>query len=78
MKITYLCMRNNYKASMTYISIDTNKKEALLFLEYVKTLSFVTIYQKPNRVTRAALGESKKGKTKKHKSSKELISSLNK
>lgn len=63
---------------MTYISIDTNKKEALLFLEYVKTLSFVTIYQKPNRVTRAAIGESKKGKTKKHKSSKELISSLNK
>ena len=63
---------------MTYISIDTHKKEALLFLEYVKTLSFVTIHQKPNRVTRAAIGESKKGKTKKHKSSKELISSLNK
>lgn len=30
---------------MTYITIDTNKKQALLFLEYVKTLSFVTVHQ---------------------------------
>jgi hypothetical protein len=64
--------------SMTYISIDTNKKEALLFLEYVKTLPFVTIYQKPNRITRAAMSEVKKGKTRKHKNSRDLISALNK
>lgn len=62
---------------MTYISIDTHKKEALLFLEYVKTLPFVTVHQRPNRLTRAAMTEAKKGKTKKHKSSRELISSLN-
>ncbi len=29
---------------MTYITIDTNKKQALLFLEYVKTLSFVKVH----------------------------------
>jgi hypothetical protein len=63
---------------MTYISIDTHKKEALLFLEYVKALSFVTIHQKPNHATRAAMAQAKKGKTQKHKGSKELISSLNK
>ncbi len=63
---------------MTYISIDTHKKEALLFLEYVKTLSFVTIYQKPNALTRAAMTDAKKGKSRKHKNSKELIFSLNK
>ena len=63
---------------MTYITIDTKKKEALLFLEYIKTLSFVTIHQEPNPTTLAAMQEVKKGKTKKHKSSKELISFLNK
>ncbi len=30
---------------MTYITIDTSKKQALLFLEYVKSLPFVTIHQ---------------------------------
>ena len=63
---------------MTYISIDTNKKQALLFLEYIKTLSFVTIHQEPNSVTLKAMGEVKKGKTKTHKNAKDLISFLNK
>jgi antitoxin component of RelBE/YafQ-DinJ toxin-antitoxin module len=63
---------------MTYIAIDTNKKQALLFLEYVKTLPFVTIYQEPNPTTLKAMVEVKKGKSKKHKSSKALISYLNK
>lgn len=63
---------------MTYITIDTDKKEAQLFLEFVKTLSFVTIHKKPNTTTLKAMGEVKKGKTKKHKSSKDLILSLNK
>lgn len=63
---------------MTYITIDTNKKEAVLFLEYVKTLSFVKIYEKPNPVTLKAMSAVKKGKTKKHKNSKDLISFLNK
>jgi hypothetical protein len=63
---------------MTYITIDTREKEALLFLEFAKTLPFVTIHKGPNPATLGALEEVKKGKTKKHKSSKELISFLNK
>lgn len=63
---------------MTYIAIDTNGKQALLFLEYIKTLSFITVYQEPNLTTLKAMDEAKKGKTKKHKSSKTLISFLNK
>ncbi|HEX7412659.1 MAG TPA: hypothetical protein VF411_01345 [Bacteroidia bacterium] len=63
---------------MTYITIDTNKKQALLFLEYIKTLPFITIHQEPNPTTLKAMDEVKKGKTKKHKNSKDLISSLNK
>ena len=63
---------------MTYITIDTHKKQALLFLEYVKTLSFVKIHQEPNPITLKAMDEVKKGKTKKHKNSKDLISFLNK
>ncbi|NDC29947.1 MAG: hypothetical protein EBZ58_03195 [Bacteroidetes bacterium] len=69
-----------YKISleMTYITIDTNKKQALLFLDYVKTLSFVTVHQEPNEITLNAIDEVKKGKLKKHKNSKDLISLLNK
>jgi len=63
---------------MTYITIDTHKKQALLFLEYVKTLSFVTVHQEPNPTTLKAMDEVKKGKTKKHKNSKDLISFLKK
>lgn len=63
---------------MTSITIDTNKKQALLFLEYVKTLSFVTVHQEPNEVTLKAMEEVKKGKSKKHKNAKELIAFLNK
>ena len=63
---------------MTYISIDTNKKQALLFLEYIKTLSFVTIHTEPNPLTLKAMDEVKKGKTKKYKNTKDLILNLNK
>ena len=63
---------------MTYITIDTNQKQALIFLEYLKTLSFVTIHQSPNPNTLNAMEEVKKGKSKKHKTAKELISFLNK
>ena len=63
---------------MTYITIDTDKKQALLFLEYVKTLSFVKIHQEPNPATVKAIDEVKKRKTKKHKSAKSLIQTLSK
>ena len=35
---------------MTYITIDTHKKQAQQFLEYVKTLSFVKIYNEPGEL----------------------------
>ncbi len=66
------------KKEMTYISIDTNKKQAQQFLEYVKTLPFVKIHQQPNTTTRKAMAAAKKGKTTKHTSTKTLVSFLNK
>ncbi len=63
---------------MTYISINTNNKQALQFLEYAKTLSFVSVHQDPNADTLKAMGDAKKGKTKKHNSAKSLITFLNK
>jgi len=63
---------------MVYLSIDTSKKQAALFLEYLKTLPFVTIYQEPNPVTKKAMDEVRKGKTRKHKNATELIAFLNK
>ena len=35
---------------MTYITIDTNKKQAQQFLEYVKTLPFVKIHNEPDEL----------------------------
>ncbi len=64
--------------TMTYLTIDTSKKQAIIFLEYLKTLPFVIIHQEPNSTTKKAIDEVKKGKIKKHKNSKELISYLNK
>lgn len=63
---------------MTYITIDTNKKPALLFLEYVKTLPFVKVYQEPNSDTLKAMEDAENGKTKKLKNAKALIAYLNK
>jgi len=63
---------------MTYITINTKEKQALLFLKYAKTLPFVTVHKGPNPDTLKAMDEVKRGKTKAHKGSKELISFLNK
>lgn len=63
---------------MTYITIDTSNKQALLFLEYVKSLPFVKIYQEPNPETLKAMEDAKNGKTKKFKNAKDLITYLNK
>lgn len=62
---------------MTYISIDTKEKQAKLFLEYVRTLSFVTVHQESNELTKKAIDEVKNGKSKQHKNAKELITFLN-
>jgi hypothetical protein len=40
---------------MVYLSIDTREKQAELFLEYLKTLPFVTVFQEPNPVTKKAM-----------------------
>lgn len=63
---------------MTYIIIDTRKKEALTFLEYVKTLPFATVYQKPNADTLKAMNDVRKKRTRKHKDAKSLVLYLNK
>ena len=63
---------------MTYITIDTNKKQAQQFLEYVKTLPFVKILEEPNSETKIAMDEAVQGKTKKHKNAKTLVAFLNK
>lgn len=63
---------------MTYVTIDTSKKQAAAFLEYLKTLPFVTVYEEPNVITKKAMEEVKQGKGKKHQSIKELIAYLNK
>jgi len=54
---------------MTYISIDTNKKKALQFLEYVKTLPFAKINEEPSSFLKTKT-EDKKGKIKKDKNNK--------
>lgn len=61
---------------MTYISIDTKEKQAKLFLEYVRTLSFVTVHQVPNEQTKKGIDEAKNGKSKQHKNAKDLITFL--
>ena len=63
---------------MSYITIDTNNKQAIPFLEYAKTLPFLKVYQEPNSDTLKAIEEAKKGKTKKFKNAKDLITYLNK
>ncbi|MEO8149179.1 MAG: hypothetical protein ABI723_16150 [Bacteroidia bacterium] len=63
---------------MTYISIDTDNKQAQQFLEYIKTLPFAKIHDKPNDVTRKALAAAKTKKTRKHKNADSLVAFLNK
>ncbi len=63
---------------MTYIVIDTKDKQSEAFLKYVKTLPFAKVQEGSNVTTLKAMEAAKKGKTTKHKNTKELISFLNK
>lgn len=63
---------------MTYISIDTKTKQAKKMLELLETLPFAKVLKTPNTVTKRAMSEAKKGKTKKHTSAKGLFETLNK
>ena len=62
---------------MTVISIDTKNKQSKKFLEFAKTLSFVTVHEMPNATTKKAIEDSRTKKVTKHKNSKDLISFLN-
>lgn len=63
---------------MTYISIDTKSRQAKKFVELIETLPFAKILKDPDAATKRAMNDVKKGKTRKHKSAKELITFLNK
>lgn len=64
--------------SMTYISIDTKTKQAKKMLELLETLPFAKVIKQPNALTKKAMADAKKGKTKKHTGSKALFDALNK
>jgi uncharacterized protein YwgA len=62
---------------MTYITIDTKTRQAKKFVELIETLPFAKILKDPNVTTKKAIEDARKGKTKKYRNIKELISSLN-
>ncbi len=63
---------------MTYIRINTKSKQAKKFVELIETMPFAEILQEPNANTKKAMESAKKGKSRKHNSASDLISSLNK
>ncbi len=63
---------------MTYISIDTKSKQAKKLVELLETLPFAKILKEPNAATKLAMDVARKGKTTKHRNTKELIGYLNK
>lgn len=62
---------------MIYITIDTKTRQAKKFVELIETLPFAKILKDPNAATKKAIEDARKGKTKKYRNTKELISSLN-
>jgi antitoxin component of RelBE/YafQ-DinJ toxin-antitoxin module len=63
---------------MTYVAIDTSTLQGKKFLELLETLPFATIYKEPNDVTKKAISDAKKGKTKKASDINSLLSALKK
>ena len=63
---------------MTYVTIDTKTVQAKKFVELIETLPFAKILKDPNATTKKAMIDVKKGKTIRHRNSKELIAFLNK
>lgn len=63
---------------MTYVTIETKTAQAKKFVELIETLPFAKILKDPNAVTKKAITDARRGKTKKHKNAKELIAYLNK
>ncbi len=63
---------------MTYITIDTKTAQAKKLVELIETLPFAKILNEPNVLTKKAIADSRKGKTHKAASLKQLFADLNK
>ena len=63
---------------MTYITIDTKTRQAKKFVELIETLPFAKILDDPNAVTKKAINDARKGRTRKAGSLKQLFTDLKK
>lgn len=63
---------------MTYITIDTKTRQAKKFVELIETLPFAKILKEPNDVTKKAISDSRKRKTRKAASLTQLFADLKK
>jgi hypothetical protein len=65
---------------MIYLRISENSLQAKAFIQLAQTMEFVEIIDNeiPNLETIKAIEAARKGKTTKHKNSKELFTKLNK
>ena len=58
---------------MTYLEIDEKTTEGRKILGFLKTQSYIRIFDKPNAATRAAIQDAREGKVKKAASTKDLF-----
>lgn len=63
---------------MTYITIDTKTKQAQKFVELIETLPFAKILNQPNKNTKKAIDDARKGQTNKAESIQQLFIDLKK
>ena len=63
---------------MTYITIDTKTRQAKKFVELIETLPFAKVLKDPNALTKKAIEDARKGKTRKAGSLKQLFTDLKK
>jgi ribosomal protein L16/L10AE len=63
---------------MTHVTIDTKTKQGKKLVELIETLSYAKVHKGPNAITRKAIEDARKSKTRRHKNAKELIAFLNK
>ena len=63
---------------MTYITIDTKTKQAKKFVELIETMPFAKILKEPNKATKKAIDDARKGRTKKVATLEQLFSDLEK
>ena len=63
---------------MTYVTIDTKTRQAKKFVELIETLPFAKVLKDPNALTKKAIEDARKGKTRKAGSLKQLFTDLKK